>query len=71
MAHFTGRGEVFHFAVIVVVLPLGCIWYGNEIGGLVGMSANGESGDGNIIGALITFAGWVALLAMLVIIASW
>lgn len=68
IAHFFGRSEVFHFAVTIVVLPLGCIWYGNEIGGFVGMSENGEGGAGNVVGALITGAGWAGLFTMLAII---
>lgn len=68
LAHFLGTGEAFHLAVIVVVIPLGCVWYGDEIGDLVGMTANGEDGVGNIVGTLITLAGWIALFAILAII---
>lgn len=64
-AYFFGSGEVFHLSIIVVVLPLGCIWYGSEIGGFVGMSADGEGGAGNVVGALITVTGWAVLFAML------
>ncbi|MDP2783822.1 MAG: hypothetical protein Q8O38_04420 [Sulfurimicrobium sp.] len=68
MARFFGSGEAFHLTIAVVVLPLGCIWYGNEIGGFVGMSANGEGGVGNVVGVLITVAGWTVLFTMLAII---
>lgn len=64
-AYFSRNGETFHLAVTVVVLPLGCIWYGNEIGSFTGMSANGEEEAGNVVGALITIGGWAVLLAML------
>lgn len=64
-AYFFGNGETFHLVLVVVVLPLGCIWYGHEIGGFVDMSAN-EAGDaGNIAGAVIVVVGWGALLALL------
>lgn len=65
IAYFLRSGEVFHLAITVVVLPLGCIWYGNEIGGFVGMTTTGEDGVGNVVGALITVVGWVVLFAML------
>lgn len=69
MAYFSGNSGVFHLAITVVVLPLGCIWYGNEIGGFANMSSDGEGGTGHIVGALITVAGWAVLLAMLAAIA--
>jgi len=68
IAHFFGSGEAFHLVVIVVVLPLGCIWYGNEIGSFAGMPASGEGGVGNVVGVIITVVGWVVLFAMLAII---
>jgi hypothetical protein len=67
-AYFSGSIEVFHLAIIVVVLPLGCIWYGNEIGDFAGMSADGEGGIGNVVGAFIVIAGWIVLFSMLAII---
>jgi hypothetical protein len=68
IARFSGSGATFHFAIAVVVLPLGCIWYGNEIGGFVGISANEEGGDGNVVGVVITVTGWVVLVSMLAFI---
>jgi hypothetical protein len=65
MAYFFGSSEAFHLSVTVVVLPLGCIWYGNEIGSFVGMTANGESEAGNFFGVLVAAVGWVVLFAML------
>lgn len=65
MAYFSGNSGVFHLAITVVVLPLGCIWYGHEIGGFAGISADGESGVGNFVGVLITATGWAVLLTML------
>jgi hypothetical protein len=68
MAHLSGNRETLHLAMTVVVIPLGCIWYGNEIGSFVGMSANDEGGAGKVAGALITVAGWAALFAMLAMV---
>lgn len=67
-AHFSGSRETLHLAITVVVLPLGCIWYGKEIGSFVGMSASEEGGAGNIVGTFITAAGWTALFAMLAMV---
>lgn len=67
VAYFSGNGETFHIALVLVVLPLGCIWYGNEMGGFAGGLANEEDG-GNIAGMLITVVGWIALLSMLAVI---
>lgn len=65
MAYFFSSSEVFHLSVAVVVLPLGCIWYGAEIGSFVGMSASGESEAGNFFGVLVVLVGWIALFALL------
>lgn len=62
---FWGSSEAFHLSVVIVVLPLGCIWYGAEIGDFVGMSANGENEVGNFLGVLVAVVGWVVLFAML------
>lgn len=67
-AYFFASGEVFHLAIVLVVLPLGCIWYGDDIGGFVGASADREPGAGDAVGVLIVVAGWVVLLGMLAII---
>lgn len=67
VAYLYGSSEVFHLGVVIVVLPLGCIWYGNEIGSFVDMSASEEGGGDNFTGVLIVVAGWVGLLVMLLI----
>lgn len=68
IARYFGSGEAFHLAITVVVLPLGCIWYGDEIGSFVGMPTNEESGAGNVVGAIITIAGWALLFVMLTMV---
>jgi hypothetical protein len=56
---------VFHFTLAFVVLPLGCIWYGGEIGGF---TADVEVDTPNLVGSLITYAGWITLLGMLAVL---
>lgn len=68
IAYLFWSREVFHLVITVVVLPLGCIWYGSEIGSFAGVSPEGGGGSDNIVGAFITIAGWVVLAAMLAII---
>jgi hypothetical protein len=68
IARLFASGEVFHLAVVTVVVPLGFIWYGDEIGVLVGTPTDGEGGTGKVVGALITIAGWILLGAMLAIV---
>lgn len=68
IARFFTDSAVFHLALAVVVLPLGFIWYGREIGGLVGAATDGESNAGRLVGALIAISGWVALGAMLAVV---
>ena len=41
---------------------------GEEIGGFMGMSAQGEGGVDNVTGRLIMVAGWLVLFSMLAMI---
>lgn len=68
VAYLYGSSEIFHLGIVIVVLPLGCIWYGSEIGSFVDMSASEEGGADNFTGMLIIVAGWAALLIMLLIV---
>ena len=65
VAHFLVKHEILHLAIAVLVLPLGCIWYGSEIGFFVGMPAAGEDSPGNAIGTAIKITGWIVLFAIL------
>lgn len=67
-AYLSGSIEVFHLAITIVVLPLGCIWYGSEIGDFAAMQTDGGREVGNAIGTFIVVAGWVVLVLMLAII---
>jgi cytochrome b len=60
-----GEGA-FHLAAALVVVPLGCIWYGEEIGSF---TMNEENDSGNPVGVLITYSGWIALSALVAVIA--
>jgi hypothetical protein len=62
---FVGGGA-FHLAVVVVVLPLGCIWYGTEIGAIVCANADRDGDAGRRIGGLIAAVGWAGLGVMLI-----
>jgi len=66
LAYWFSSAGVFHFAVAFVVLPLGCIWYGKEIGSF----ATAEAEDAhNPIGSLITYTGWIVLSIMVAMLA--
>lgn len=68
VAYFFGTRGTFHLTITILVLPLGCIWYGSEIGSFVGAPVTDEDRPGNVVGTLITLAGWIILLAILAII---
>jgi len=61
LAYLAPNTGVFHFTLAFVVLPLGCIWYGREIGSF---STSEEDGTYNPVGALITYTGWTVLVVM-------
>lgn len=65
VAHFLVKHEILHLAIAVLVLPLGCIWYGSEIGFFVGMPAAGKDGPGDTVGTAIRIVGWIVLFAIL------
>ena len=65
VAHFLVKHEILHLVIGVLVLPLGCIWYGDEIGFFVGMSSTGEDSADNGIATIINMVGWIFLLAIL------
>lgn len=71
VAYFFRNGEAFHATVTIVVLPLGCIWYGNEIGDFAGASSDDDGITGKILGKLITVIGWIVLLAMLAVVITY
>ena len=56
---------VFHFTLAFVVLPLGCIWYGREIGGF---TADAQDDADNPVGTLITYLGWITLFGMVAVL---
>jgi formate hydrogenlyase subunit 3/multisubunit Na+/H+ antiporter MnhD subunit len=48
-----------------VVIPLGCIWYGKEIGSF---SMSEENAGQNPLGLMITLLGWILLVGMLALL---
>lgn len=61
VAYWSPSAGVFHFTLVFVVLPLGCIWYGREIGGF---ATDAEDDASNPLGSLITYVGWIMLCGM-------
>jgi hypothetical protein len=62
IAYGSSQPAVFHFTLLFVVLPLGCIWFGKEIGGF---STDAQAAGFTPVGTLITYTGWCILLGML------
>lgn len=65
IAYFYGQPGALPVTLLVIVLPLGCIWYGQEIGSFTGKPVQGEVRSESLIGTLVVFAGWVMLIAAL------
>jgi 4-hydroxybenzoate polyprenyltransferase len=65
IAYWSPNVGVFHFTLAFVVLPLGCIWYGREIGGF---TADAEDDTHNPVGSLITYLGWIILFGMVAVL---
>lgn len=65
VAYWFHSAGVFHITVIVIVIPLGCIWYGKEIGSFTEVA---DDGGFNPLGSLISLTGWILLTALLLIL---
>ena len=65
IAYGSPQPAVFHFTLLFIVLPLGCIWFGREIGGF---SSDAQAEGFNPVGALITYTGWCILLGMVAVL---
>jgi hypothetical protein len=59
---FATSGAKAGFEVLIfVILPLACIWFGDEMGGYTGASWGGAITD-ETPGLLVRIAGWLLLL---------
>lgn len=52
-------------AAISVILPLACIWFGDEMGGFLGQSGSGLITERSP-GVLVCIFGWLLLLASII-----
>ncbi|HWB61779.1 MAG TPA: hypothetical protein VG733_20010 [Chthoniobacteraceae bacterium] len=52
-------------AVISVILPLACIWFGDQMGGFLGQSGSGLITERSP-GVLVCIFGWLLLLAPMI-----
>lgn len=65
IAYFYGPAGGLPVTLLLIVLPLGCIWYGQEIGSFSGKPVQGEVQSTSLIGTVVVFAGWVMLMTAL------
>ncbi len=50
-----------------LVIPMGCIWFSEEVGGFTGIGAHGISISTRSPGILILIVGWLLLLMPIVV----
>ena len=63
---FLMEGAETAFRVIIfLILPLGCIWYGEALGSFTGLM-RGQYVNATSPGWLVTFIGWIILLLPLI-----
>ena len=65
-AYFAGGPEAVVRVAMFLVLPLACIWYGDELGSYTGVM-RGQAITAETPGCLVRFAGWLLLLLPLII----
>ena len=56
---------------VFLLLPLGCIWFGDELGGFTGIGAKGIFISDETPGIFIKIAGWIFLLLPVAIYFLW
>jgi hypothetical protein len=70
IAYISGRGELLFKTFGIILLPLACIWFGDEIGAYMGW-VGGESITkitARSPGSLIRLMGWFLLVGLPLII---
>ena len=50
-----------------LVLPMACIWFGDELGGITGTFGLGAGVTDTTPGCAVKFGGWLVLLGLIVI----
>ena len=63
----TDAGDVI-LVLAGLILALGLIWFGDELGSYIGISGSGIGITRTSPGCFITFLGWLLLLAPLIIL---
>ncbi len=61
VASLTSGAEAAFKLIAFLILPLGCIWYGEALGSFKGLM-RGQYVDTATPGCLVTFVGWIILL---------
>lgn len=54
-----------------LMLPLGCIWFGDELGGFIGVGSKGIFISETTPGIFVQIVGWLLLLMPAVILFLW
>ncbi len=70
-AALSGGAALFLQALIYLVFPMACIWFGGEIGSYTGILSRGPAITQSTPGCVVRAAGWVMLLLPLILIAIW
>lgn len=61
VAYISGGGEFFIIGLGFLVIPLFCIWFGDELGRYIGFAGRGYITKESP-GVIVKFMGWVLLL---------
>jgi hypothetical protein len=66
LAYLTSDGETTFKVGMVLILPLACIWFSEEMGSFTGVM-RGHAVTSESPGCLVAFCGWVLLLLPVII----
>jgi hypothetical protein len=64
---FVGNAHGMFCVVLLLILPMACIWYPEEMGGYTGTCGNGYITNRTPAG-MISFIGWLLLLSPLLLL---
>lgn len=71
VAIINGDKGTWPIASVALLLPLGCIWFGDELGGYVGLASNLIFISDTTPGIFIQIIGWVFLLMPAAVLYFW